>query len=255
MKEYRDIHRPLAAEAFAAKNGDIPAATNEFLKRCQNMGLKAPRDAAGFVELWGQRWDKERSIEGHASNSGRKRKLSQDDAQLVVGSLRQGRPDEEGGPYGSIKECQQECAEVGQLLQKRNVSLSTVYRAVHRECPDMQYKELKVKPKFTAQQLDSRYSTAAANLEVITDNFKVAERVIWIDAKTMPMLVNSKKGWFIPSEKDTFASTLPLALKNPKQRKYYIAVNYRLGALLLVFCTGTTGMPADRDPDMVYLVS
>jgi transposase len=255
MKAYEGIHRALAAEAYAAKNGVVSDATDEFLQRCQNLKLKAPKDAGGFVEYWGQQWDKERSIEGHASNSGRKRKLSQSDAQLVVGSLRQGRPDEEGGLYGSIKECQQECVAVEQLLQERDVSLSTVYRAVHRECPDMQYKELRVKPKYTQKQLDSRYSIAAEHLEEFTITPKLAERVIWIDAKTMPMLVFSKKGWFIPSEKDTFASTLPPAKKNPMKLKYYIAVNYRLGALLLVFYTGTTGMKADRDPNMVYLVS
>jgi hypothetical protein len=87
MKAYEGIHRALAAEAYAAKNGVVSDATDEFLQRCQNLKLKAPKDAGGFVEYWGQQWDKERSIEGHASNSGRKRKLSQSDAQLVVGSL------------------------------------------------------------------------------------------------------------------------------------------------------------------------
>lgn len=87
MKKFEGIHRALAAEAYAAKNGVVDDAAWEFLQRCQNMGLEAPKDAGGFVEYWGLRWDKERSIEGHASNSGRKRKLSQSDAQLVVGTL------------------------------------------------------------------------------------------------------------------------------------------------------------------------
>jgi hypothetical protein len=255
MRKYAEVQRPLAAEAFAAAKGHIPTATKEFLTRCENLGVEAPTDAAGFVDRWGSSWAKEHSVKGHASNSGRKHKLSKEDTQVVVGNLKRGRADEEGGPFGSIKECRDECPEVRELLQARNVSASTVYRAVHRECPELAYKDLNIKPKHTQKQLDSRYEIAAGNLEQITDNFRVAERVIWIDAKTMYMRVHSKKGWVIPSEKDTFETTLAPTLKKPKVLRYYIAVNYLLGAVLLVFYTGTTGMPADRDPDNVYLVS
>ena len=37
--------------------------------------------------------------------------------------------------------------------------------------------------------------------------------------------------------------------------KYYIAVNYRVGKLQLIWYTGTTGMRGDRDPNHPYLVS
>ncbi|WIA15080.1 hypothetical protein OEZ85_001778 [Tetradesmus obliquus] len=246
------MHRPLAAEAYVAKKGDIPTATAEFLTRCQNLEIKAPRDAASFVERWGQRWVEDGSIEGHGSNSGRKRMLSSDDGQLVVGYLKKGRADADGGVYGSIRELRQECPEVDEMLQARGASDSTVERAVHYECPEMVYGDLVVKPKYTCKQLNDRYSTAAGHLETFTTSFRVGQRVIWIDAKTMPMHVNSKKGWFIPSEKDTFETTLPTNLKQPLVLKYYIAVNYLLGALELVFYTGTTGMPADRNPGAPY---
>jgi hypothetical protein len=141
------------------------------------------------------------------------------------------------------------------MLQARGASDSTVERAVHYECPEMVFGDLVVKPKYTCKQLNDRYSTAAGHLETFTTSFRVGQRVIWIDAKTMPMQVNSKKGWFIPSEKDTFETTLPTNLKQPLVLKYYIAVNYLLGALELVFYTGTTGMPADRNPGAPYKVS
>lgn len=255
MKEFADMHRPLAAEAYVAKKGVIPTATAEFLTRCQNLEIKAPRDAASFVERWGQRWVEDGSIEGHGSNSGRKRMLSLDDGQLVVGYLKKGRADADGGVYGSIRELRQECPEVDEMLQARGASDSTVERAVHYECPEMVFGDLVVKPKYTCKQLNDRYSTAAGHLETFTTSFRVGQRVIWIDAKTMPMQVNSKKGWFIPSEKDTFETTLPTNLKQPLVLKYYIAVNYLLGALELVFYTGTTGMPADRNPGAPYKVS
>jgi hypothetical protein len=78
--------------------------------------VDAPKNAAGFVDYWGVRWAED-SVQVHASNSGRKRKLSQEDAQVLVGSLQRGRADEEGGAYGSIKECRDECPEVRELLQ------------------------------------------------------------------------------------------------------------------------------------------
>ena len=53
MKKYEEVQRALAAEAFAAAKGHIPAATTEFLTRCINMGVDAPKDAAGFVVYWG----------------------------------------------------------------------------------------------------------------------------------------------------------------------------------------------------------
>ncbi|WIA23048.1 hypothetical protein OEZ86_009963 [Tetradesmus obliquus] len=93
-------------------------------------------------------------------------------------------------------------------------------------------------------------TTAQSHLQVPDSEL---ECVIWIDAKTMYMVVNSKYGWAMAGDEDTYETAFPPTLKNPMKLKYYIAVNYRLGALLLVFYTGTTGMPADRDPNRVYL--
>lgn len=81
------------------------------------------------------------------------------------------------------------------------------------------------------------------------------ERVIFIDAKTMYMKVGSRFGWVDRTVEDTFSTPFSASLKNPMALKYYIAVNYRIGKVLLVFYTGTTGMPANRDPANPYLVS
>jgi hypothetical protein len=66
MKKYEEVQSALAAEAFAAAKVHIPAATTEFLTRCINMGVDAPKDAAVFVVYWGVQWAKEKSIQGHA---------------------------------------------------------------------------------------------------------------------------------------------------------------------------------------------
>lgn len=255
MKEYAHYHRVLAALAHSQEDGHIPAATTQFLAHCNQMGLKPPKDAAAFVTYWGEEWAQHQSVEGHGSNSGRHRLLSADDVQLVLNKMLQWRADGRTEPYGSIAELKQECPEVRELLEGKGVSNSTVARRLHEACPALKYAKIYPKPKYCQRQLDDRYYTAAGHLEVATDTPKTLERVIWIDAKTMYMKVEARRAWVLTTAEDTFETTLPGSMKNSMKLKYYIAVNYRLGALMLVFYTGTTDMPADRDPSKVYLVS
>jgi hypothetical protein len=81
------------------------------------------------------------------------------------------------------------------------------------------------------------------------------ERVLWIDAKTMYMTIKERWGWVMLGEEDTFETYHAPTKKNPMKLCYYVAVNYRLGPMKLIFYTGTTGMPAQRDPANPYLVS
>lgn len=252
MKVYEDGQRVLAALSFAEAKCNIDAATKEFRKHCRALKLKVPADARGFVLRWGQEWAKDSSVSGKASNSGRPRKLSAEQVQQVLDVILQWRADGKNSPYESIAQLKKESAVVAGIVSSTNVSDDTLITRLKELCPALSYTKLCIKPKLKKRQREDRMTTAQSHLQVPDSEL---ECVIWIDAKTMYMVVNSKYGWAMAGDEDTYETAFPPTLKNPMKLKYYIAVNYRLGALLLVFYTGTTGMPADRDPNRVYLVS
>jgi hypothetical protein len=252
MREYEEVHRVLAALSFARAGGQVPAATLEFRSFCKSMGLELPKDPSSFISNWGEEWYDKGSLAGSASSSGRPRKLAAEQVQQILDVILQWRADGREAPYESVEQLNNECAVVKAIVDSAGVSDATLICRLKEACPGLRYFKLGLKPKLSKRQRDDRYTTAAQHLEQPDD---VLQRVIWIDAKTMHITVKSKYGWALATDEDTYETEFPPSMKNPIKLKYYIAVNYRLGALKMVFYTGTTGMPAARNPQRVYLVS
>lgn len=252
MKLFEDGQRWMAALSFAEAKHNVETATKKFRIHCAELKLKVPKNARGFVKRWGWEWAKNSSVSGNASNSGRPRKLSAEQVQQVLDVVLQWRADGRDSPYESVAQLKQESAVVADIVSSTGVSDDTLITRLKELCPGLSYTKLCIKPKLKKRQREDRMTTAQSHLQVPDSEL---ECVIWIDAKTMYMTVNSKYGWALAGDEDIYETVFPPTLKNPMKLKYYIAVNYRLGALLLVFYTGTTGMPADRDPNRVYLVS
>jgi hypothetical protein len=226
MKAYTDFHRPLAVSSFAFFNE--------------------------FVRYWGEDWVKTKTIAGSSSNSGRPRKLT--DAQLkeVLDIVTNWRRDGKTGPYSSIQQVVKESALVSDIMADASASKDTLRRSLKEFCPGLVYKKLWIKAKLTQRHKAARYTACCQNLEVDDSTLK---RVLWIDAKTMYMTIKERWGWVLLTEEDTFETYHAPTKKNPMKLCYYIAVNYKLGPVKLIFYTGTTGMPAQRDPANPYLVS
>lgn len=252
MRVFKVHHRTLAASCYAGHGGNIIAATREFVKKLMEMGLKVPRDPDGFVRYWGCNWLMLASVAGKASNSGRRRKLSDPQlAQLldiIVNWRREGRT----GPYRCMKEVKQYSQLARSIIAAADCSTNTLRRRLKQYCPSLVYKKLWVKPKLTSKHKDARYDTCCI---LLAHDDNTLEKVVWIDAKTMHMTITNRKGWVLLGSEDIFETIHPPSKKKPIVLKYYIAVNHRIGKVGLIFYTGTTGMKADRDPSNPYLVS
>lgn len=242
----------LAALGFLSADKNISVAVTKFLEFCSILGLEAPDEPTGFVKTWGPYWVENNNVEGKSSNSGRKRKLKDEQLQQVLGELLGWKEAGMKGPYTSVAELLENSTVAAELVSSAGVSHDTLIRRLKELNPNLQYLKLGVKPGHSTRQLEDRYFTAAGHLE---EPASVRHRVIFIDAKTMYMKVSSRYGWVDCTVEDTFSTSFPASMKNPMALKYYIAVNYKMGKVLLVFYTGTTGMPADRDPAHPYLVS
>lgn len=244
--------RLLAALCFLLAGRCVTTAVPQFLTFCKTMGFETPRCPESFVKTWGEQWDDQQTVQGNASNSGRKRKLKEEQLDQLMGEILQWKAAGMAGPYRSIDELLQNSTLASQIVTDTGVSHDTLITRLKEKNPNLRYMKLGVKPAHSRAQLQDRYDTACIHLERPNS---VRERVLFIDAKTMYMRVKTRYGWVDSTVEDTFSTRFPASLKNPIVLKYYIAVNYRLGAVLLVFYTGTTGMPANRDPNNPYLVS
>lgn len=251
MKKYADA-RPHAAGAWVQTGGVISRATDIFTETLQNLGLELPQAPASFVRYWGEPWPKVKSVHGRASNSGRHRLITDKQAQKCLNIVLNWREDGRPGPYKSVQDLVKNSEWVRGLKEATGASNRTIARAMKRLCPSLCYRRLVVKAKLTDKHRQERVAVCKKHLQV-PDN--VLDTVVWIDAKTMYMNITHRYGWVDALKEDIYETTRPATRKsNIIKLKYYIAVNARLGPVMLAFYTGTTGMPAERD-GVTYLVS
>lgn len=257
MKQYDDVHRTLAALAWCKCPEDIKAAAAHFKDSLTIMGVKdCPSDDKDFIRRWVTSWKQHKHLKGQSSNSGRKEKVSHELIEQLLEAMTNWKKAGREGPYASLSEVLAANPNLKEAVDKAGASLETVRNSLKRYCPNLVYKNLFIKQKLTDRHKHDRYRRAYIKLyESVIEDEKLLERVVWIDAKTMYMTVKSRRGWVLSGKEDIFETYHPASEKNPITLKYYIAVNYRVGKLKLIWYTGTTGMPADRDPDNPYLVS
>lgn len=250
MKIYKHC-RPYAASAWANAGGDMTKANTMFLDTCKSLGLELPEAPSKFVRYWGEQYATNNHWRGNAGCSGRKPLIPHEAAKQCVDAVLNWREAGLAGPYRSLRDLIAKSEVVADIMQQTGASQRTLARAMQRLCPTLSYKRLVVKAKLTATHKQQRVAVCSKHLQVPDSTL---ETVVWIDAKTMHMNITDRYGWVDSSKEDIYETTHSSTKKsNIIKLKYYIAVNARLGAVLLVFNTGTTGMPAERD-GKTYLV-
>lgn len=252
MRYQERYKRVLAVSSYKASNGSPKAAATAFETQCKRMKLDVPGDAPGYCTRWDKYYNDKGHVEGDSQNSGRKPKISKDAAAQLVADLKNWTDFGLKGPFSSIRQLQQTSPTARAILQEADAAISTIIRAVQACEPRMQYELLVYKQRLTAWQQSARQRIAEHH---ITISDKQLELVVWIDAKTMYMLLKNRHGWVVHGEAVPIPTTRPVGKKNPITLKYYIGVCGRTGAVFLRFYTGTTGMAADRNPSRPYLVS
>jgi hypothetical protein len=252
MKVYGEGHRVLAVCNYLAQSDSINAATVGFINDCNLLCYPVPKDARGFVQYWGRYFKQHNDVAGAASNSGRKRKLTDAQAEILALELLNWAQAGRKGPYKSIKELRKHSPVAAHIISTTEASDQLVVAAIKKVEPRFTYKLLTVKQKLTPNQRKARLRVAQQHMRV---RARTLQRVVWIDAKTMYMTIKTRRGWVLVDNEEPFETTRPASKKNPTTLRYYIAVNYLAGTVYIRFITGTTGMPADRDPSRPYLVS
>lgn len=252
MKAYEDYHRVLAAASYAAKKGNVAAAVKDFCDRCAVLGLELPADSRRFVQKWGTFWEQHRHVRGRSSSCGRHRKLSDEEAELLVADLMNWAGLGLKGPFKSLAQLKKVSARAKKILTAAKAADSTVISTLKMIEPKLAYKKLTVKQKLSNKQREERLRVARHHVRV---RGKKLDTVVWIDAKTMYMTIKTRCGWVRVDDEIPFETTRPASKKQPITLRYYIGVCGRAGAVFLTFYTGTTGMPANRDPQRTYLVS
>lgn len=252
MPAYSLAHKVNAALSYR-KFPDNPAAQRkDFINSCQSLGLEVPKATQKFIKSYGPTWCPIKTAKGNRHKCGRKRKISEENAELLVADLMNWAGFELKGPFKSLKQLQKLSPRANAILEAANAAESTVIAALKRVEPKLVYKKLTVKQRLTKKQRTARLRVAQHH---ITVDKKTLALVVWVDAKTMYMTIKTRCGWVRVDDELPFETTRPSSKKNPITLRYYIGVCAKAGAVFLEFYTGTTGMPANRDPDHVYLVS
>jgi hypothetical protein len=252
MPAYPVAHQVTAALSYKKFYPNIGAAVTDFTNSCENLGLKVPKAARKYIEAYGRSWDPNRICKGNRHKCGRKRKISEENAELLVADLMNWTKFGLKGPFKSLKQLQQLSGRAKEILEAANAAESTVIAALKRVEPKLAYKKLTVKQRLTKKQRTERVRVAQHHLTV---DSKTLAFVVWVDAKTMYMTIKTRCGWVRVDDELPFETTRPGSKKKPITLRYYIGVCAKAGAVFLEFYTGTTGMPANRDPQHVYLVS
>lgn len=248
MKAYDDGYRMLAASCWVEANKDTKTAARDFLTRIKHLGSTPPRDAASYVARWGQYWEDHQHVKGNASNSGRKRKLADEDAAQLADDLINYSQFEVEGPFTSIKQLKRTSPRAKAILEAAAVHNSTVTRAVKRAEPNLSYEEQDIKQKLRPRQRQARYSTAQHHKQV---PHKRLSCVVFVDAKVIYCTVKRRKAWVPRSRAVPFETKRPKSKSKPWQLKYYIGVGARAGKVFIKLVTGTTGW----QPPRAYRVS
>lgn len=166
MKVYADFHRVMAAVSFMRAKGEINAALADFTASCAATSKKLPKDARAFVLRWGQYYKNNNHVMGDAASSGRKPKLSKEDATLLVADIMNWAKFGLKGPFSSIGQLKKSSPKAKEILEEAAAAPCTIIKALKKIEPKLAYKKLTVKQKLTRKQRIERVRVAEHHVQV-----------------------------------------------------------------------------------------
>ncbi|WIA12349.1 hypothetical protein OEZ85_012400 [Tetradesmus obliquus] len=221
----------------------MDAAKDEVCTICNRQGYPVPQNLPGQIRKWWGRAQAEGAVNTHYHLAGHPEKISQQQVQFclkkkteLLGWKSHGRAD----PYPSIEVLAESRPAVQQVLDDTGITMKTLVNRMKQLRPGLKRVRLRAMKKLTPKVKENRLKRCR---ELVDYTDAELQRVVWIDAKSMPMLVSNEWGWVDTHDEDT---TLQLRKVQTRKAKsimlnYYIAVCGLAGAVLLYFYTGTTG--------------
>lgn len=240
--------RMFAASAWAAGGFNMSKALPVFERSVTNSGLTMPADPRQMIRKWGERMRHLGHVKAAHGKAGRKPTLTTQQVQLLVGELLGWRKAGMTAPYASIRKFMLQNPVAKKISKRYEVTVQTMTRALKAEVPSLGRAKLTVKTLLTSRLKKKRF---AACKRLHRKPQKELDWVVWVDAKSLYVNVTHRHGWIDTSNTNLEELVLEhrLAGKSKSRMvhiKYYAAVNALVGAVDIIFVTGTTGLKADR---------
>lgn len=202
--------------------------------------LQTPEDPVKFVRKWGRCIRGDGSIESHAKHSGRRPLLTvrqlMDCYREAIGWYAAGRP----GPYASIKALAEQSPNVKAILTASGVKPATLRYWLKKRFRKFRYQRVVTKDLLTNTHKQDRIAACKLALKRTPRDL---QRVVWVDAKSMILVVRSIRAWVDSDVCDYEGRHRPPQLGSQIiNLKYYIGVNALLGAFWIAITTGTTNI-------------
>lgn len=230
--------RVTAGLAWRACFGVLTAAVAWFLTALREARLKAPANPREFVAMWGPRLSEAGEVVGRAQQAGRKRLVSQQQAEKAyngaVGWQQAGEP----RPYASLKALTEKCGPWREVMGDTGATAKTLLHAVQRLHPRFGYTLLRPRPTLTQDNKDGRMAVATAGKELTPRQLQLT---VFIDACTFFAGAPPGPRGYVDSAVDRSCPAARPVKHNGRSMKVnvYGAVNALLGPVLLAFVSGS----------------
>lgn len=243
--ERNEVHHILS-NAWDGNEATMKDACAEVRTICKRQGYSVPTNLPQRIREFWQRRQQLGSPKTFHHNSGAPKRISDQQVQLCLTELLSWKSHGRQRPYPSIEVLAAEHPAVQQVLDSTGVTVQTLIRRMKIIRPTLQRVQLQPKKKLTAQHKANRLRDCK---ELIKYSHAELQRVVYLDAKSMPMLISEMWGWVDTADEDTMVEVERAQTRKAKSvmLNYYIAVCGLAGAVWLYFYTGSTGMGPIRD--------
>lgn len=239
-----ELIRGAAAVAGHEKPGNAAAAGRLLVAKCNSLGLRPPKNPAGYVKYWQGRVTKDGKLLSHAHQSGRKPKLTTAQVEAAYTAIMGWEAAGRARPYESARDIATKCAYVKQLLAKTGAKVETLISRIQALHPRFGREKLRARWVMSDDIMQERLAKA---LQLKAMDESELQKVIHLDAKTVHMEETSIYGYVDLAVGYTISAIRPARKRGKTIKvKYYAAVNAKLGAFFIRFYTGTTDMPGTR---------
>lgn len=236
--------RVYAVEAAKLYPHDPAAAQQHLLQKCKQSKLAAPKNPGEFIQTWADRLTPKGDLRSYAHRSGRKPKLNSYRVQRAYKAILAYDKTGRSRPYENAEQIAAECPYVKKLLTETGSCITTLIARIRQKHPLFGRHELRARWHMTDECRQDRLATAQDLLDNYSDKL---DNVVHLDAKTVYLQEKVIYGYVDLAVGYTVSRISP-ATKNSRviKLRYYAAVNAKLGALFIIYYTGTTDMPANR---------
>jgi hypothetical protein len=245
--------RHILANSWDGDEAHMQAAKDEVRTICNRHSYPVPKNLPAQIRKWYMRAKTEGAVNTHYHLAGHPEKISQEQVQFCLDELLGYKSHGRADPYPSIEVLAESRPAVQQVLDDTGINMKTLVDRMKQLCPGLRRVRLRAMKQLTPKVKENRLKRCR---ELVRYTDAELQRIVWVDSKSMPMLVSNEWGWL-----DTHSEEATLVLKRAQTRKaksimlnYYIAVCGLAGAVLLYYYTGTTGLGPTRE-DVAFKVS